>query len=157
METIKSWYENIGEKIKTLSIALFILGTIMCIVMGSVLLLDGYKLGLFIIFGGPILSYLSSLCTYGFGELIIKSTNNERTTRQILEIIKNGSSTSEFEAKKATNVQTQKTQVQRSTSTKHSDDELRKMGLASLKSLYEDGEISQATYERIKSEKMSNQ
>ena len=152
METIKSWYENIGEKIKTLSIALFILGTIMCIVMGSVLLLDGYKLGLFIIFGGPILSYLSSLCTYGFGELIIKSTNNERTTRQILEIIKNGSSTSEFEAKKATNVQTQ-----RSTSTKHSDDELRKMGLASLKSLYEDGEISQATYERIKSEKMSNQ
>ena len=39
----------------------------------------------------------------------------------------------------------------------YSDDELRKMGLTSLKSLYEDGEISQATYERIKSEKMSNQ
>ena len=71
-------YTNIGGKIKGLAIFLFVAGTIACIGFGLYYFettrnADGV-LVFFAVVAGGILSWLSSLVMYGFGELVEKVT-----------------------------------------------------------------------------------
>ena len=70
-------FDNIGGKIKFLAIIICILGIIASIAYGcSIIILRGTSsllLGLVIIIGGSILSWISVFMTYGFGQLIENS------------------------------------------------------------------------------------
>ena len=75
-------FDNIGSKIKSLAMVLFILGVIASIVSAIYLfLIDEDLLGVRNLFLGPIFSYLSVLVLYGFGEIITKLTEIEKNTR----------------------------------------------------------------------------
>lgn len=77
-------YENIGGKIKGLAKAVFIIETIITVIAGIILMSmdeDLSLLGFFVMFVGPLASWLSSLLLYGFGELIDKASEIERNTR----------------------------------------------------------------------------
>ena len=81
-------FDNIGKKIKTLAIVSFILGVIASIVFGIIFIVSGNKIvveglatekeagkelvsyGITFLVAGCIGSWLGSLATYGFGELI---------------------------------------------------------------------------------------
>ena len=70
-------YDNIGEKIKSLALLIFIIGVIVSVVAGvAILLLDGeifIVLGILIIATGSFIAWISSCFAYGFGELIDKT------------------------------------------------------------------------------------
>lgn len=79
-------YDNIGEKIKGLAKSIFIVEAISAIITGTVLLANEFILaGFLTLFCGPIVAWVSSWILYAFGELVDKSCDNERNTRQILE------------------------------------------------------------------------
>lgn len=73
-------YDNIGRKIKVLAKAGFIIETILTVIVGSALAVCGEDLGMLILFGGPIIAWLSSWLLYGFGELIDKTCDIARNT-----------------------------------------------------------------------------
>ena len=60
-------YDNIGGKIKLLAKASFIVAGIASVIAG-IAFIDRY--GLMILILGPIVSWISSLSLYGFGEII---------------------------------------------------------------------------------------
>ena len=69
-------YDNIGEKIKDLAKASFIVAAIAEVITGIALIatdedLIGY--GLLVMFVGPIVAWVSSWLLYGFGQLIENS------------------------------------------------------------------------------------
>ena len=73
-------FNNVGEKIKGVAIAIFILEIIGCFFCG-LLIITKAKLklvGCLILFLGPIAAYVSALIPYGFGELIDKACKIER-------------------------------------------------------------------------------
>ena len=76
METIRGWYANIGKKIKTLAIILFIFGTVMGIFL-AVHLVSNYEdlifFGLLVLVIAPIGAFVSSWILYGFGEIVDNS------------------------------------------------------------------------------------
>jgi hypothetical protein len=75
-------YENIGKKIKVLAQAIFILESIAAVITGIVLWIDieeGWCAT--VLFGGPVVAWISSWLLYGFGELIDKVCDIERNTR----------------------------------------------------------------------------
>lgn len=77
-------YDNIGNKIKGLAKAVFVIETIMSVIAGFILLTideDLSLIGFFLMIVGPLVSWLSSLLLYGFGELIDKANEIERNTR----------------------------------------------------------------------------
>ncbi len=70
-------YTNIGGKIKMLAKILCVLLSIMFIVYGICVFATFYwmrGMGILIVIGGPLLSWVSSFFMYGFGELIEKTT-----------------------------------------------------------------------------------
>ena len=69
---IITMYDNIGKKIKDLATAAFIFGTIIAVIFGLILANDTDGLSILLIIVGPIISWISSLTLYGFGELIDK-------------------------------------------------------------------------------------
>ena len=75
-------YENIGNKIKNLAIAFFIVQAIGAIITGLILLIDsGFEdawWALFIILLGPVVAFVDSWLLYGFGEIVYKLTEIER-------------------------------------------------------------------------------
>ena len=89
-------FGNIGGKIKTVTKVFCYIGMIVCIIAGFVVLISSsdssyynesnYKLstGLFLLFGGPFICWLSSLMTYGFGELIDEVKKNNCLLEQVL-------------------------------------------------------------------------
>ena len=77
-------YENIGKKIKLLAQAIFILDSIAAVITGIVLWIDieeGWCA--IVLFGGPVVAWISSWLLYGFGELIDKVCDIERNTRGV--------------------------------------------------------------------------
>ena len=78
-------YDNIGSKIKGLAQVVFIVGAAVSFLVGFVLATaDGnggsVAMGIFYMILGPVLSWLCSLCLYGFGELIEKVSEIARNT-----------------------------------------------------------------------------
>ena len=74
-------FDNIGSKIKSLAMILFILGVIASFVFAIYFfLIEEGILGVCYLFLGPIVSYLSVLLLYGFGEIITKLTEIEKNT-----------------------------------------------------------------------------
>ena len=81
-------YNNIGEKIKGLAIATFILGSILSIIISIVLCIaTEHFFYILIILLGPISALLSSWLIYGFGELIEETTLNRALTKSILKLL----------------------------------------------------------------------
>ena len=68
-------FENIGEKIKGLAIVCTIIGCILSVVV-AILLGTGYFIIDFLIaILGGVFSWICSFLLYGFGELIVQTTN----------------------------------------------------------------------------------
>lgn len=64
-------FNNVGKILKTLSVVVFWLGSFVSMFWGLYVGLDESRfLGLLIIFGGPLFSWLLALEMYGFGQLI---------------------------------------------------------------------------------------
>jgi len=77
-------YDNIGRKIKGLAKAIFIAQGISMAITGIVLMCiddDLILYGVLTLILGPILAWISSWLFYGFGELIDKVSDIERSTR----------------------------------------------------------------------------
>lgn len=83
-------YDNIGEKIKSLAKASFIVEAIVAAIVGIALLASDEDLiftGLLVLLVGPIIAWVSSWLLYGFGELInnvCKIAANTRTLKNEL-------------------------------------------------------------------------
>ena len=70
---LNNLYDNIGEKLKKLSITIFLIETISAIIAGIALISsddDYLMLGVLLIICVPILSLLSSWILYALGELV---------------------------------------------------------------------------------------
>ena len=79
-------YDNIGAKIKSLAIAVFIIEAVASVAWG-IYLLDSDKndlsiRGLVFMIAGPFIAWISSWVLYGFGELIEKVSGIELNTRE---------------------------------------------------------------------------
>lgn len=78
-------YDDIGSKIKGLAQVVFGLGAIISVLSGLMLATSGgtdgsVVAGILSMILGPVLSWLGSLCLYGFGELIEKVSEIARNT-----------------------------------------------------------------------------
>ena len=96
-EILSMLYYNIGRKIKTWAMWMFIIEALSAIISGILLILNfvdagPYEFNLFMgiitILLGPVVAFVSTLLLYGFGELIEKTSKNEANTEQILKILK---------------------------------------------------------------------
>jgi hypothetical protein len=81
-------FENVGQKIKNYAKALFVGQLILYIVGGIILIavgVDGEEawifVGIALLALGWVIAWLNSVFIYGFGELIVKTTEVERNTR----------------------------------------------------------------------------
>ena len=83
-------FENIGQKIKTFAKVICWLGIVCSCIAGIVILIITefwdfgivyLLLSLGVVGVGSVLSWVSSLCVYGFGELIVKVTQIEQNMR----------------------------------------------------------------------------
>jgi len=86
-------FSNVGNKIKVLAKVLTWVGIIFSLIIGIALILTGivsggsegtasFASGITIIIIGPVSSWLSALCLYGFGELIVKATEIAKNTEK---------------------------------------------------------------------------
>lgn len=76
-------FDNIGEKIKGLAIFATALGIILSIVFGIMSIVNGSNLvGIVIMLGGCLGSWLGAFILYGFGELICKVTEIAENTKK---------------------------------------------------------------------------
>ena len=69
-------YKNIGGKIKTLAIVLFVILAIVTFIGGIFICYEAEEFW-FVMILGPALSYVGSLTLYGFGELVEKVSSIE--------------------------------------------------------------------------------
>ena len=67
-------FNGIGEKIKGVSLLLFLIEVITSIMLGLVLIDYALLLGFAVIIGGSLFGFILTLFMYGFGELIEKVT-----------------------------------------------------------------------------------
>ena len=74
-------FEDIGGKMKTVAVIMFILGCIASVI-------GAFTLEWFVIIIGPLFSWLGSIGLYGMGELIDETTRNCRVNNEILEILR---------------------------------------------------------------------
>lgn len=70
-------YQNIGEKIKSMAKAMFFVEAVASIILGLIIIGEEVfewdaAFGVITLIIGPIIAWLSSLITYGFGELVEK-------------------------------------------------------------------------------------
>ena len=72
---------NIGSKIKSLAKAFCWIGVIASIFTGISLMSDGEEVGLLVLLFGSLFSWIGSFSTYGFGELIEKTSEIAENTR----------------------------------------------------------------------------
>lgn len=64
-------FNNIGSKIKTVAQVVTWIGVIASVIGGMIMMVSlESPIGLLIMIGGPLLSWVSSLTLYGFGQLI---------------------------------------------------------------------------------------
>ena len=89
---IDGWYTDIGKKIKDWAKRIFIIEAI-AFVIGAVTMMfsaeDGWMIivALIALVAGPVLALVSSWILYAFGELVEKTSANEKNTRNILELM----------------------------------------------------------------------
>lgn len=80
-------FENIGSKIKTLAKVICWAGIIISVIVGIVMLVSGGDVGsgvgLVVIIVGCLGSWIGSFFTYGFGELIEKTTEIAENTKSL--------------------------------------------------------------------------
>ena len=79
METIKKWYKNIGEKIKTLAIVVFLVQAFAAVIGGISLMVAGivsdegglvlFACGIACMLIGPFAAYIGSWMLYAFGDI----------------------------------------------------------------------------------------
>ena len=94
-------YANIGEKIKTLAMGVFLIGSLVSVFAGISLLITTEKtIFLLMLICGPIFSWISSWLIYGFGEII-------NTLKQIETKDKQDNQTKISEAKRTTEKRTE--------------------------------------------------
>ena len=75
-------YDNIGKKIKVLAQTTFVVLAIASILVGSILWYDQDEPWFaLLVFLGPIVAWLLSLMTYGFGEIVDKVCDIEQNIR----------------------------------------------------------------------------
>ena len=67
-------FENIDEKLKTLAVVQVILGILGSVILSIFLLDTGFVFCILFVLFGSLMSWLSSLTTYGLGEAIEKAT-----------------------------------------------------------------------------------
>ena len=78
-------FAKIGEKLRTLAVTVCWVGIAISVLAGFSLLMMDNDLGLagLLVAGvGSLVSWLTSLFTYGFGELIVKATEIARNTKK---------------------------------------------------------------------------
>ena len=63
-------FENIGGKLKALALITCIVGIAASVITGFAMIADGESGGIIVIIAGSLASWVGSLFTYGFGELI---------------------------------------------------------------------------------------
>ena len=69
-------FDNIGEKIKSLATIITIIGIVISIIVSICLFVEkAVLIGLVVLFCGCLFSWLGMFLLYGFGELIIQTTN----------------------------------------------------------------------------------
>ena len=74
-------FYNIGSKIQTLAVAIFIIGIVISVIVGLGFMEETFIGGLLIAIMGCLCSWIVSLFAYGFGELIEKTTEIAENTR----------------------------------------------------------------------------
>ncbi len=74
-------FGNVGKKIKTLAIVVFVVGFMVSAAVGIMLLSWEDAGGLVVWIGGALVSWISSLMIYGQGELIEKATQIAENTK----------------------------------------------------------------------------
>lgn len=77
----------VGHKIKMLAEILRVLGIIISVIIGLYFFNSNLAFGIIYIVVGCVVTFISSLCLYGFGELIVETTANRDTNDRILEIL----------------------------------------------------------------------
>ena len=76
-------FQNIGGKIKTLAVVTTIAGMVVSLIFGLLSIKNNStSMGFLIIIIGFIISWISALLIYGFGELIDKTTEIANNTRK---------------------------------------------------------------------------
>lgn len=90
-------FENIGKKIKILALVVFWLGVIASVAGGIIIWVDWFNMdgwwagfGIFLLcaVGGTLVSYMSVILLYAFGEAVDKLTAIERNTARALNVQK---------------------------------------------------------------------
>ncbi len=181
LEKIRNSYSDIGKKIKEWAVWIFIVEAVAAIIAGIAGAFvffsewvtssgdDEIILGvIFCLLATPLailIEFVGTWILYGFGELIDKTVENERNTRNILDILKKSPSKSTDSG--APKAQTQnkdpepviysyekrEPQPKRSfVKRSYTDEELRALPLTSLTQLYASDKITKETYDRIRHE-----
>ena len=83
-------FDRPGEKIKNFAVIYFVLMTVGGLIGGIAAMFESFLLGLGVLLGTLLFTYLTGLFLSGFGELIQSSEENEVHTREILAILKKG-------------------------------------------------------------------
>ena len=78
-------FTNVGKKIQTLSVVFFVLAVIGVLIWGIMLIKLHALVGLLVIIGGILVSWIASVGIYGFGELIESSSETAANSRIILQ------------------------------------------------------------------------
>ena len=79
-------FQNIGKKIKTLAVIVSIVGVVVSIIFGMTVMTGNAGVGLLIAILGSLASWVSSFFTYGFGELIEKTTEIANNTKKDIKV-----------------------------------------------------------------------
>lgn len=79
-------FNNIGKKIKTLSVICFIIMLVVVVIYGIIMMRLHVLIGLLIITVGFLFSWISSFFVYGFGELIASQAKTNENMHELLYI-----------------------------------------------------------------------
>ena len=74
-------YANIGYKVKCLAFVSCIVETIGAVIGGIALLIDWQWWGIFVIFAGPIIAWVTTWMLYAFGELVDKACDIDQSIK----------------------------------------------------------------------------
>lgn len=74
-------FNNVGEKIKGVAVIWFVLSLIASVILGLATAESG---GILFLIIGVVVSWVTALFLYGFGELIESTAENKRINRRIL-------------------------------------------------------------------------
>lgn len=78
-------FDNIGKKIKALTVVLCSFISVICFLAGVIILIsvrNSAAIGIPLMLGGPLLCWLNSFLLYGFGELVDKTASIEEMMRK---------------------------------------------------------------------------